>query len=401
MTTRKRRDPCTQARGHRGARFCQRTSQLAAALVALALTCAFAPSATAQNEDDLFLFTSSISPNVLIQLDNSGSMNHIVWHPAFDPNASYDCSYYSSGWTYYLNNTVTITRCGRTRTLHHDPQSNSYTWYKGSYLNWIFSSQNTVQAEIDDNSNGTVLCTGVSPSTYAKYQINRLSSAKRVVLDTMCEVLATKNIRFGLSVFRDTFDGDPNGGYIEVGVDDNTQSHSDDLEASVQSTKAETWTPLAETLFQSYTYFMSRDPAELPPGANSGTFPAYSYKTSPSGVGGKYTSDPSLVPDSPIQYSCQKNFVIVITDGEPTKDTFDPEDPENTAAGFSQFSSLIGDYNPDGEVEEPGGTSSWLYLDDVAKFMHENDCRPDMVDDQTLDIYTIGFTTGTAANAIV
>jgi len=399
MTTKIRLEGFPSHRIPKQANRRQRLFSAGVALISAALL--LAGGALAQTEDDLFLFTSSVAPNVLIQLDNSGSMNHIVWHPAFDPDGTYDCSYYSSNYTYYLNSTITRTRCGRTRTLYHDPLSNSYTWYSGKYLNWLFSSQNTVQSEIDDDDNGLKHCPGASPLTYAKYQINRLSSAKRVVLDTMCEVLATKNIRFGLSVFRDTYVGDPNGGYIEVGIDDNSQSHQDDLEASVLATKAETWTPLAETLFQSYTYFMSRDSSQLPAGATSGTFPLYSYTTSPSNVGGLYTSTLSNVPESPIEFTCQKNFVIVITDGEPTKDDFDTESPTNTAAGFSSFSSLIGDYNPDGEVEEPSGSSSWLYLDDVAKFMHENDCRPDMEDEQTLDIYTIGFTTGTAANDLL
>ncbi len=374
----------------------------AAALISALLLLASAPGALAQTEDDLFLFTSSIAPNVLIQLDNSGSMKHIVWHPAFDPDGSYDCSYYNPSTTYYINSSYLRERCGREIMLYHDPAS-TWTWYSGKYLNWLFSSQNTVQSEIDDTSNGVKLCAGATPTTYAKYQISRLSSAKRVVLDTMCEVLATKNIRFGLSVFRDTYDGDPNGGYIEVGIDDNTPAHEAELEDSVLNTVAETWTPLAETLFQSYTYFMSRDDSDLPPGANSKTFPEYSYKTSSSGVGGKHTSTSSEIPESPVQYSCQKNFVIVITDGEPTRDSFRRENPTNTAAGFSDFSDLIGDYNPDGENEEPTSSwsGSWLYLDDVAKFMHENDCRPDMEGEQTLDIYTIGFTTNSAANTLL
>jgi type IV pilus assembly protein PilY1 len=93
--------------------------------------------------------------------------------------------------------------------------------------------------------------------------------------------------------------------------------------------------------------------------------------------------------------------VIIITDGAPTRDDFD-SDPTSTAAGFSNFSSLIGDYNVDGEVELPGGVyEDSLYLDDVAKFMHETDCRPDMAGEQTLDIYTIGFTTEGAANILL
>ena len=358
--------------------------------------------ASAQTEDDLFLFTSSVAPNVLIQLDNSGSMNHIVWHPDFDPEGDYDCDYYGSG-TYYLSGTITRTRCGLTRTLYHDSGSSGYTRYDGDYLNWLFSSQNTVQAEIDEDNNGTRYCENANPSTYPKYQIKRLTAAKRVVLDTMCQVLETKNIRFGLSVFRDyEEDSDPNGGYIEVGIDDNTPGHASDLEESVLETRADTWTPLAETLFQSYTYFMSRDTSQMPPGATSGTFPVYKYKTTPSGVGGKYTTDSSLIPESPVEYSCQKNFIIVITDGEPTRDNFKEKNPTNTARGFSEFSNLIGDYNPDGENEEPGGCSGCsFYLDDIAKFMHENDCRPDMEGDQTLDIYTIGFTTNATANALL
>jgi len=394
--------------GH-GSRFA-----IAALLFIVGFIAGLTSPASAQTEDDLFLFTSSVSPNVLIQLDNSGSMNHIVWHPDFDPDEDYDCDYFDGGskteyisstWgTWPLSNGAgTYTFCGRTRTIYHDTASSGYTRYDRDYLNWLFSSQNTVQAEIDEDNNGTRHCEDANPATFPKYQIKRLTAAKRVVLDTMCQVLETKEIRFGLSVFRDyEEDSDPNGGYIEVGIDDNTPAHASDLEESVLETRADSWTPLAETLFQSYTYFMSRDTSDIPPGATSGTFPDYRYKTSPSGVGGRYTDDSSQIPESPVQYSCQKNFIIVITDGEPTRDDFRRKDPTNTARGFDDFSDLIGDYNPDGEEEEPNCSYNCsYYLDDIAKFMHENDCRPDMEGDQTLDIYTIGFTTNATANGLL
>ncbi len=45
--------------------------------------------------DDLFLIQASVSPNVILVMDNSEEMTHIEWHPAFDlekvPDASY-CS---------------------------------------------------------------------------------------------------------------------------------------------------------------------------------------------------------------------------------------------------------------------------------------------------------------------
>ncbi len=372
-------------------------------VVLAALLCSFAAGAQ-QTEDDIFLFTSSVSPNVMIQLDNSGSMNNIVWHPDFDSSATYDCANFSSNAEYLVSSTRDYTFCGRTRTLYHDTASVGYTRYDGRYLNWIFSSANTVQAEINDKTNGIRHCSGPGSPTYPKYQMNRLSAAKRVVLDTMCEILNTKEIRFGLSVFREPRDGsgiDPNGGYVEVAINDNTPQHANDLEASVMNTKADSWTPLAETLFQVYTYFMSRDPSDLPAPATSGSFPTYSYKLTPSGGGGEYTTTTSQFPDSPIEYSCQKNFVIVITDGFSTRDDFD-SDPSSTARGFSSFGNLIGDYHADGEVEKPGTSDeASLYLDDVAKFMHDTDCRPDLDGEQTLDVYAIGFTTEGAVNDLL
>jgi type IV pilus assembly protein PilY1 len=108
------------------------------------------------------------------------------------------------------------------------------------------------------------------------------------------------------------------------------------------------------------------------------------------------------VPDSPVEYACQKNFIILITDGEPTKDDFDLSSPSDTAQGFDDFMDLIGDYNPDGETEVPGGCSECsLYLDDIAKYMHDEDFRPDFDGEQTMDIYSVGFATTAAADALL
>ncbi|MHC4506821.1 MAG: pilus assembly protein, partial [Planctomycetota bacterium] len=77
---------------------------------------------------------------------------------------------------------------------------------------------------------------------------------------------------------------------------------------------------------------------------------------------------------------------------------------------LAQFRNLIGDYNaPGDETEEVGvGDSNYMnrktfYLDDIAKFMHENDF---MLEDafpsvQTIDVYTVGFTTNATANALL
>ena len=50
-------------------------------------------SASAQSGDDIFLLQSAVAPNVVLFMDNSDSMNHIEWHPAFDPEKVPDASY--------------------------------------------------------------------------------------------------------------------------------------------------------------------------------------------------------------------------------------------------------------------------------------------------------------------
>ena len=61
------------------------------------------------------------------------------------------------------------------------------------------------------------------------------------------------------------------------------------------------WTPLAETLAEAGLYFAGK-----PSWFNTSGFPAGTY------TGGHYVS--------PMQERCQKNYIIMMTDGEPTKD---------------------------------------------------------------------------------
>ena len=132
--------------------------------------------------------------------------------------------------------------------------------------------------------------------------------------------------------------------------DDYNSTQAADLVSTFASIDAETHTVLGESIFQAYTYFMSRNPADLPVGQDGTTqFPLYQHETSKTGTGGAYSTTKS--PDSPVLFRCQKNFMIIVTDGEPTFDDFQTAVPSNTAGGFSDFAALIGDYNSDGETE--------------------------------------------------
>ena len=387
--------------------------------------------------DDSVLFSTIMPPNVVLIMDNSGSMNNVVWHPAYDPNATPTCGYWSntrdysvtesSSDTFPSGSTDTSFRAGtyniygRTGasgcvnasiTIFTDPNVelayNSTTW-SGRYLNWMFSAAaNSYRADIVSTTNGTY-SSCVGGGSYGLYRRSRVTAAQQILRQVICEVNASGAVRFGIARFRGGTD--PNGGYVVVPANDYldstgspnvytlnsvSQSHGAHLDEAINDLSGETNTPLAETLFQVYTYFMSRTASDRPT-VGGVTFPKYTYRTSD---GAYSTSGSPTVPESPIQASCQRNFVVIITDGEPTRDTF-VSTGGSTDQGFSNFGTLIGDYNPDGEVELPAG----LYLDDVAKFMHDNDSRPDLPIhngyNQTIDVYTVGFTTNAAANDLL
>jgi len=421
--------------------------RLATRFTALALAAlVFAPS-PASRADDTELFTPTVSPNVLLVIDNSGSMNNIMWHPNFDPAATPGCNYWQNSEEYKVNASSSDTTatssdtdgfkngnysipapvpagCVSTaREIFHDPgvqAAGNDTGWAGRYLNWYYSTAAASYAsEVTALNNGSFSsCLG--GGTFHKYRRARVTAAKNVLKDVICQVNQQGEVRFGLAQFRTASSSEVNGGYVLVPINDYytstgapnvyslnsvSQSHGDHLDDAIESLGGESYTPLGETLFSVYTYFMSRNTTNLPVGKDGLTkFPKYTYRPRETGTGGDHsTAGAPTVPDSPVQWHCQRSFVIVITDGEPTKDDFDVASPTSTAQGYGDFKAkLIGNYNNDGETEEPGDSvETAYYLDDIAKWMHEKDFRPDLNGEQTLDVYTVGLTTGAVANALL
>ncbi len=96
---------------------------------------------------------------------------------------------------------------------------------------------------------------------------------------------------------------------------------------------------------------------------------------------------------SPTKYSCEKSFVIFLTDGMSYRD-----------AEWDVVESVIGDYDHDGEESlsppcsgdekcdaEHAGTT---YMDDVAQFLYESDLRSDIDGIQNVITYVVGFDLG-------
>jgi hypothetical protein len=103
--------------------------------------------------DDIFLIQSSVAPNVILLIDNSESMGHIEWHPAFDQTSVPTCAAFTDGTNYIAEDLAltygfpnadefTVTECGNTRKIYdpakNDAKIDEALWW-GRYLNWYFS----------------------------------------------------------------------------------------------------------------------------------------------------------------------------------------------------------------------------------------------------------------------
>jgi Tfp pilus tip-associated adhesin PilY1 len=419
--------------------------------------------------DDTQLFQVNVAPNVMFIVDNSWSMNNVVWHPAYHPNAVYDpanCStdpndpnYHDyclahplcnvagdtdlSGSNRYwidnnnqliIKNPVTSTECFNTRTVYEAPDADSfseYTLWGAKYLSWYFSDNVEDDYDLDGDgvTDGTILSQITSTTNgvrsqclvdkgyalnYPLYIRSRMGAAKEILHDVICNTNQNKPFRYGLAIFKGNIytDTDAPGGFVKIPPADFTSSHETALGNAIDGIHAVASTPLSETLYNVYRFFQSRQASTQAFGKDGTTrFPAYNLTTS------GYVGTP---PAHPVTADCQQHFIVLITDGEPTWDDF-------SDLGQSTFLSLIGDYvGPNDEDETPpnvamapglnsascSGNASdpledsckvSLYLDDIGKFIHEEDFMLEAAypDTQTIDLYTVGFTTTPVTNDLL
>ncbi|HWH85400.1 MAG TPA: PilC/PilY family type IV pilus protein [Pseudomonas sp.] len=348
---------------------------------------AFTPS------DSPLLSAAAVAPNVMLMIDDSGSMNSIIYATGFDPSVNRTparqcnaflglCSALNApqitGDTVFLSSLPTSGCSGGAYAFYNnsvtplclklpDPVGNENTRYSADYISWIVSQA---------ISSGTRdFTTGAIPNDF------RMNVARNV---STALVSSNRTLRMGLSTFNPATSSNPgNGGFIARSITDLspvtgsvTQAQADAnynaLISSINGLNAVANTPLAESYYEVTRYMRG-----LPPYYN--------------GTPATYTS--------PIQYRCQKNYGVVITDGLPTYDrTF----PTNDPLGGNRLPNWDG-VNNDGDNLNGDGEGDTLYLDDIAKFAFDIDMRSTGTDAagkswnavdfprQNMNTYTVGF----------
>jgi len=343
----------------------------------------------------------SVPPNVLIILDNSGSMYEFAYKDSYDPNRRYygyfdpdkkyayaykrnwrDGYFYESSsgsWSGNFLNWLTMRRIdvakkvlvggdytsygsGYMLNLIDDPDRDlSRSW--GRYRYYFYPSnlwRSIYSMEVYDTASHT--------SRFYRLRVLVNKKPEGVIQKTWTKV------RYGVMVFNeygnryeDGYWG-RDGGRIVYYI--SGPGEDDKLIKVIQSVRPRTWTPLAETYYEAIRYFE----AEVS---------AYNRED--------YSDN------DPIQYRCQKNFVILITDGESTKDMNLPgtcfgrgtvrDSKFNIKEWMDKIASNEG-YSSQYCRRANRGDGTY-YLEGVAYYSHVSDLRDDFKGMQNLTLYDV------------
>jgi len=288
-----------------------------------------------------------VEPNILILFDNSGSMNETVQTRFYNTTVTYDPLVVPiedrdkvyrrrtwGGWELFTNSIGEVA-CQNARVALTD---------SGHYEGYTSASCNSTYRILRTGNYRNYIASG--GDQYEK----KIDIAKQVMTDFLNTI---NGVRIGAMLFNYS-----EGGYVQSTIKSLTPDNRSQLISDFNSITPSTWTPLAETLYEAGLY----------------------YK------GGPSYFNSGVVYTSPIQFYCQRNYIIVITDGKPTQDR------------NNILPTVIGDR--DGDQREPIGApndpnypdNGSDYLDDVAKYLYDTDLRTDLTGIQNIVTYTIGFT---------
>lgn len=231
-----------------------------------------------------------------------------------------------------------------------------YTLYSANYLNWYHAPDSATE-------------------------ISRLDIVKAVGASVAYSV---DNVNLGLMRFSAGAKTDDfsEGGMVTHEVAELSRAR-ESIVGRLFDYTADGFTPLSETLYEAGQYLAGRD---VDYGLASTVEDAVPFPSVPES---RRRDDPSRY-QSPVQYQCQRNFVVLLTDGEPTSDSTADEKIAQLP-GFAR----LGRTSCDGEGEG-------RCLDDMAEYLHSAaDLAPDLPGRQGAVTYTIGFGPEVAGSAFL
>lgn len=222
--------------------------------------------------------------------------------------------------------------------------SGSYEFWSANYLNWWAAT----------GGSGTIPVTRLwIVQDVAKKLVDRLNG-----------------VNIGLMRFDSNASGGYQGGPVTLPIADIAESR-EQFKTTISGYTPSGNTPLEETLWEAYLYF-------------TGQAVKYGLTSSPTSVAGSKNPSDTSKYKTPIVEACQKNYIVYLTDGEPTED----------ADAHGLIYNLLGT-RPKGNCTTSTSTSAsnqGVCLDELAGYMNDYlDAAPNLAGIQNIVTYTVGF----------
>jgi type IV pilus assembly protein PilY1 len=226
-----------------------------------------------------------------------------------------------------------------------DETNDTYTFYSSNYVNWYYNAKEVTKSRLE---------------------------ILQESLSSLVGTLAQANV----GLMRFSTDGE--GGMVIKEMEDISTSRQEMLDA-IDSLNPSGNTPLSETYSEALRYWrgMAWD-------YGSRSSPMHSIEAS--------RNDGTYI--SPIAESCQKNFIVFLTDGEPVADQLNST-RIGQIAGFQTYLNEQAKVATGGKCTAHTGTTDTdgVCLDDLAGFAHDKDqiAGAGTPGSQTLTTYMVGF----------
>ena len=379
--------------------------------------------------DDSEVFTSAaytsgnaVRPNILFVIDTSGSMSSNVMN--YDPSMTYagpcpvgrvywrttnsaqppDCTTTNS-WVLEARNTCAASANGMTNlgwwrgvTQQFNPGTNQW----GNARNG--ASNDPMECGADSGIHGE---TAVSASRWARNNAARWTNnagqsinwggrqtlslysanyanwwygAGTGTLQTRWEIVRDvakalidnlDGVNLGLMRYSTT----AQGGMVVHPVGELTPASRTTMKALLDGYGPNGWTPLSETYFEAAQYFRGA-------AVDFGNASAPGLSVAGSRVGNTLAGTNY---NSPMDFSCQNNYIVYLTDGLPTEDA----SADAKIAALPNFATAGGACNATNP--DPAWPTSGRCMVALANYLHSSDLQSSLVGTQNVKTYMIGF----------
>lgn len=371
------------------------------------------------DDTEIFVATSNplltgAQPNILFIYDNSGSMeSKVLTQEAWDPDKEWSGCYEDNGIYFSTSGSVpscrsdnyiwaSANRCAASNgplasTGTFSDRMKAWRSYSKAWLDLSGSNKNRPMECQDDR--GVHGETGSSSDTYAangnsgpwdpdaSHEPNfntdytiwsgrwlNWNKSGGTVYQTRLEIVreVTNNLLDnlnGVNVGLMHFNNDQ-GGTVRQAITDIGTSR-DAMKTAVNGLTAETWTPLSETLYEAANYYMGRNVDY----GNVGPVKSVAASRTSNTITGTTYKKPATL-------ACQKNYIVLLTDGLPTQDT-----------GATAKIKALPNWNA--TVSKPGCSgvagSDGQCMSDLAEYLHKHDLDNELSGLQNITTFTIGF----------